>query len=176
MQRGQQLLARGSFVCFGGGHDLLLGCGLPVLLFDIYPPSHAAGVGNDTWRGGERRLHGGSLPSVALPLAGILVLGVGDAMASSIGTRFGSMRWPGGGGKTLEGSAAAWASMLLVVGLVHAAVRTEPPPAEDWLRVGTAAAAASALEALTHQIDNLFLPPVFLAMLLLLSPGDGTGA
>lgn len=58
----------------------------------------------------------GELPplQLAAPLAGVLVLGVGDAMAAAVGVSFGRRRWPGGA-KTVEGSLAAVVSMLLAL-------------------------------------------------------------
>ena len=45
------------------------------------------------------------------PLAGLLVLGVGDAIASVVGVLVGRTRWPGTR-KTVEGSTAALCTML----------------------------------------------------------------
>jgi dolichol kinase len=58
----------------------------------------------------------GGLPplQLAAPLAGVLVLGVGDAVAAVVGVFFGRRRWPGGA-KTVEGSVAAVISMLLAL-------------------------------------------------------------
>jgi dolichol kinase len=58
---------------------------------------------------------GGLTPlQLAAPLAGLLVLGVGDAMAAAVGVSLGRRRWPGGN-KTVEGSLAAVVSMLLAL-------------------------------------------------------------
>ena len=61
-------------------------------------------------------------------LAGIIVLGVGDAAAAVGGSAFGRTKWrPGADGRTLEGSAAAFAAMLLASLLAAVAVLGIPP-------------------------------------------------
>ena len=134
-----------------------------------------------------------ALALVAAPHAGSLVLGIGDAMASLVGVHAGRVRWPHSRGKTVEGSAAAAAAMLAALAaLVHfdgarsgltldAFGPLVPPlaasdeqhtsgaaaaPLPPWVPVVSAVLLACALEASTSQIDNLFLPIFFQALLL----------
>ncbi|KAJ7722742.1 hypothetical protein DFH07DRAFT_1006356 [Mycena maculata] len=94
-------------------------------------------------------------PSRLLQYTGILVLGIGDALASIVGKRHGRHAWSPTTSKTLEGSAAfgvtvvasAWA--LRVCGLVE--------PFSTW-RYVLVVALAAVLEALSDQNDNLTLP------------------
>jgi CDP-diglyceride synthetase len=73
---------------------LLAGCALPSLLCPTPGPGEA-GVGS---RGG------------IVPYAGVLILGVGDTVASIVGTFFGKWLWvpSEGRGKTVEGTVAGW--------------------------------------------------------------------
>ena len=132
---------------------LLLGCALPVLLDAALPaPSARDAVGR-----------------AAAPLAGVTVLGVGDAMASAVGIAAGRTRWPGTR-KTVEGTAAGWASCMLLLAallLPHHPLSTE---ARGWAGVAAATALVCVLEAVTTQIDNLLLPPVYFAALLAAGP------
>ncbi|KAJ7106459.1 hypothetical protein C8R43DRAFT_1092017 [Mycena crocata] len=94
-------------------------------------------------------------PTRLLQFTGVLVLGIGDALASIVGKRLGRHVWSPTTSKTLEGSAAftlsvvasAWA--LRVCGLVEAF---------STLRYVLVVAVASVLEALSDQNDNLTLP------------------
>lgn len=134
---------------------LLLGCALPVLA----TPSAAPSLG-DT-----------SQPSAVLPpMAGILALGVGDSMASYVGTRLGRTHWPGTA-KTVEGTAAAVSAIVVGAGaLCVAAAAIAPAPAgrlggDVLLRILAATVSTCVLEAVTDQIDNLFLPLHFFCAL-----------
>ena len=88
---------------------------MPLWLADALPgitslPAAAAGAGA-----------GAPARSVALdvaPFAGVVVLGMGDAVASVVGIHLGRCRWPGTR-KTVEGTAAAAASMLLLLLLLR---------------------------------------------------------
>jgi dolichol kinase len=112
---------------------------------------------------------------------GVLVLGVGDALASVVGRRYGRMYWPASS-KTVEGSAAfvssifvsAW--MLRLVGWVgefsvsaadarpHAITHARP----QSMRFGAALVLLGVLEGVSEQNDNLVLPVYsFIAMALL---------
>lgn len=94
-------------------------------------------------------------PSHLLQFTGILVLGVGDAMASIVGKRLGRYRWSATTSKTLEGSIAftvsvvAFAWGLRLCGLVELF---------SVSRYTFIANIASLLEALSDQNDNLTLP------------------
>ena len=52
-------------------------------------------------------------PSRILMYTGILALGVGDALASIVGKRIGRHRWSAGSSKTIEGSIAFAASVIV---------------------------------------------------------------
>lgn len=84
-------------------------------------------------------------------LAGILVVGVADAVAAVVGKRFGRLRYPGG--KSMEGSLA----FLLVVTAILLPLL---PGVYPVVVLGTAAV-LTAVEALTLPVDdNLYLPLV----------------
>lgn len=96
------------------------------------------------------------------------MLGVGDALASVVGTHLGSHRWPGSR-KTVEGSAAALLSMMAALWAADCYLRPHESAAAGpgpWAALLVVTAAACALEAVTDQIDNLFLPLYYLAALL----------
>ena len=132
---------------------LLLGCALPVLLDAALPaPSARDAVGR-----------------AAAPLAGVTVLGVGDAMASAVGIAAGRTRWPGTR-KTVEGTAAGWASCMLLLAALLLPHHPLSAEARGWAGVAAATALVCVLEAVTTQIDNLLLPPVYFAALLAAGP------
>jgi dolichol kinase len=133
---------------------LLLGCALPVLLDPALPDARALRAS-----------------AVLPPMAGVLALGVGDSMASYVGTRFGRTRWPGSP-KTLEGTAAAVSGIMVgacALCAASAALRGADArgaiSADECARVLLATVATCALEAATEQIDNLFLPLHFFCAL-----------
>lgn len=127
---------------------LLLGCALPVFFnyFVLRGIFSASGL--------------------LIALSGVTVTGLGDAMASYCGIRFGRHRWRNSR-KTLEGSAA----MLLVVLAFQVgclwAVGFHHLSAASWARLVLADALVALLEAKTDQIDNLFLPLYHVALLQL---------
>ena len=90
---------------------LLLGCAVPLWLADALP---AAAEGAPGVLGALPR----SVARDAAPFAGVVVLGMGDAVASVVGIHLGRCRWPGTR-KTVEGTAAAAASMLLLLLLLR---------------------------------------------------------
>lgn len=143
---------------------LLLGCALPLVLPLPRPDDVAAsGAAAALW---------------FAPHAGLLVLGVGDSAASLVGTRFGRTKWPRSN-KSLEGTLAAVGAMmallvaLLVAGRAQEATGggMEGPPLpcgpRQWLAIIACTATAGVLEALTTQIDNLFLPIIYQVLLCL---------
>ncbi|KAJ7454788.1 hypothetical protein FB451DRAFT_1049556 [Mycena latifolia] len=105
-----------------------------------------------------------------LQFTGVLVLGIGDALASIVGKRHGRHVWSPTTLKTLEGSgaftlsvvASAWA--LRVCGLVA------PFSTPRYVLV---VALASVLEALSDQNDNLTLPLYTWSALVLVGVGVG---
>ncbi|XP_032828983.1 dolichol kinase [Petromyzon marinus] len=128
---------------------LLLGMALPLWLsWPACCPLAGAAVG---------------LPSLA-PYAGVLALGVGDAVASVFGSGLGCCRWPGTC-KTVEGTVASVFAQVMVLALVAVA--------DGAVRLGSEYAAvlvcvtlAALLEAFTAQIDNLLLPLYAFALFL----------
>lgn len=115
----------------------------PVILSHFYLLTGCAGP---LWLEGHSRI---------LQQTGVLVLGVGDALASVIGRRYGRVYWPGGSSKTVEGSvafvvsimASAWA--LRLVGWC-----------EDFssVKYGAVITSLGLLEGVSDQHDNLVLP------------------
>jgi dolichol kinase len=143
---------------------LLLGCATPVWLAAAVPslPTPTAPPPDDH---GSR----GLLSSAALaaaPYAGLVVLGVGDSVASLVGVHFGRTRWPHSR-KTIEGSAAAVGAMLLLLALVLRWTSAIAWGLVPWAALASACALACMLEATTSQIDNLFLPLYFQTLLLI---------
>ena len=157
--------------------------------YDASDVDFAANRGGNGWfgRGSSGIVGGGSasLPG-AWPAAaaadalfagaGVVALGVGDSVASLVGSKFGRVRF-GPGGKSLIGSATAAAAVFVAMAglfwLVATSVVATSPAATfeatlvaavaaadsfPALAVAAAAAFTSALESTTAQIDNLFLP------------------
>jgi dolichol kinase len=81
--------------------------------------------------------------------AGVLTVGVGDAMAAVIGIRYGRNRWGANGRKSMEGSLAMFLSQLAV----HRFLFGECGPT-SWLVY----AICTLAEASMHRGDNIFLP------------------
>ncbi|CAG8551253.1 5604_t:CDS:2, partial [Dentiscutata heterogama] len=97
--------------------------------------------------------------SILANISGILTLGLGDAMASIIGKRYGRRRWPGTS-KTIEGSIAFIIFHLLGA---FAVTRLWPrnnllPGIEEWLYYTLAVSITAFLEAVSYQNDNLMIP------------------
>lgn len=106
-----------------------------------------------------------------LALSGLVCLGVGDTAASVVG-----ILWPGeklrlfsDSNKTLQGAIAGLVSMLL---FWFCAGISNPLHVAALLPVALTTFGSSLLEASTHQIDNLVLPIVFVAHLLLSHPAN----
>ncbi|ORY22576.1 hypothetical protein BCR39DRAFT_551328 [Naematelia encephala] len=94
-------------------------------------------------------------PTEILAYFGVLSLGIGDALASIIGRRWGRIRWSAASGKTVEGSIAFFSSVMLSSVLLWAFGLTK------LFNIGpyaVATALASLLEAVSAQNDNLILP------------------
>lgn len=112
-----------------------------------------------------------------LPLtafAGIMILGIADAAASAIGKRYGRHRICTGTKKTLEGTLGAalltllgWALLAIVFQshLSHSASASWDGLAGAKLLISTLLSCL--LEAATTQLDNIFMPLHYLAMLSL---------
>ncbi|KAL5525875.1 hypothetical protein ACEPAG_7213 [Sanghuangporus baumii] len=90
-----------------------------------------------------------------LLFTGVLVLGIGDAMASVIGRRVGRTRWSATSLKTVEGSTAFVVSVVMCAWLLRLCGLVEPFRTARYIVV---ASIAAILEALSVQNDNLTLP------------------
>ncbi|EPQ52743.1 hypothetical protein GLOTRDRAFT_117464 [Gloeophyllum trabeum ATCC 11539] len=99
-----------------------------------------------------------------LAFTGILVLGVGDAVASIVGKRIGRHRWSITTPKTLEGSAGFTLSIVACAWLLQLCGLTER---FSIVRYAAVAALSSVLEALSQQNDNLTLPLYMWSMLVI---------
>ncbi|XP_067825901.1 dolichol kinase [Heptranchias perlo] len=127
---------------------LLLGLTLPVWLFPgVFVPKS-------------------SFPGeVALaPYAGVLAVGIGDAMASAFGSTMGEVRWPGTK-KTFEGTATSVFAQIIAVALILIFDKTVSLNGSYIWIVGSIGI-VSLLEAYTDQIDNLLLPLYLFVMLM----------
>jgi len=124
---------------------LLLGCALPL------------------WLNADSR--SGSFA----PYAGLLIVGIGDAAASVIGSKFGTMKWPGSK-KTIEGSLAALFSVVLASYLFAPFIGLSIEVTSlDFLKFVLATILAVLMEALSDQVDNLVLPLYYFGNILLCS-------
>ncbi|KAJ6577375.1 hypothetical protein B0H19DRAFT_1207859 [Mycena capillaripes] len=94
-------------------------------------------------------------PSRLLQFTGVLVLGIGDALASIVGKRHGRHAWSPTTSKTLEGSAAFAASVVASAWALRVCGLAEAFSTPLYVLV---VALAAVLEALSDQNDNLTLP------------------
>ena len=103
-----------------------------------------------------------SAPKLLL-LTGVISVGIGDSLASIIGSRYGHTRWPYSPGKSVEGTIAsviaqmAFVNLLAYGNLLHNV---------NSLKTLLPIIATALLEAHTTQVDNIILP---LSMYLLIS-------
>ncbi|XP_076104228.1 dolichol kinase-like isoform X1 [Mytilus galloprovincialis] len=96
--------------------------------------------------------------------AGVISVGIGDAMASVIGSKIGRVKWPGSS-KTVEGSLASLLSQIVTLYCLQYTGKVE----SSWTFITLIAVTiTTVLEAVTTQIDNLVLP-LFLYTILLLN-------
>jgi len=102
-------------------------------------------------------------PSQLLQFTGLLSLGVGDALASIIGKRYGRYRWSATNPKTVEGSVAFTVSIVLSACLLRVFGLTE---GFSVLKYSCVVAISSLLEAFSVQNDNLILPMYMWSMLV----------
>ena len=183
---------------------LLLGVAVPMWLA-LSQPADDAAAGEGGLRGGggsvgllgtaateEREsgaiLSGGNGPGGCSGLAWLLVsasgmvcLGLGDTAASVVGVLAGRTRLFAGSRKTVEGTLAGAAAMLLGcaglwawdrwaarAGLADSCMGICPQHnAASWPVVAMVTVGAALLEAVTHQLDNLVVPIYYAAHLLL---------
>uniref|UniRef100_A0A6B2L845 dolichol kinase n=1 Tax=Arcella intermedia TaxID=1963864 RepID=A0A6B2L845_9EUKA len=117
---------------------LLLGCALPLIV-------------------------GAPTENLVFLLSGTLLLGVGDSMASVIGSAYGSVFWQDGSKKSVQGTIAAFVSMVAVS---TALVVWVPPKDTSLFMVTLCIFLATLFEANTSLIDNLILPIYYASLLL----------
>lgn len=115
----------------------------PVILSHFYLLTGCAGP---LWLEGHSRI---------LQQTGVLVLGVGDALASVIGRRYGRIYWPGGSSKTVEGTVAFITSIMASAWLLRLVGWCER---FDSLKYGAVITSLGLLEGVSDQHDNLVLP------------------
>ncbi len=119
---------------------LLLGLAVPIWLSTPYIDRE-----NDTY-------------ALLLSFAGIVATGVGDAMASTVGTLFGTIRIATTTRKTLQGTCASIVSMLICwylaeTYILHGVQLTWM----DWMWLGSMTTASALFESTTDQFDNVFV-------------------
>lgn len=149
---------------------LLLGCAVPTwLAVGAAGGATAVGASGVGDLGGALTGASGVPPSVdprvaAASLAGVVLVGAGDAAASAVGSAFGRTRLCRDGPKTLEGlvggvlaSVATW-SLVAFVAPAFGLAQPAALAAKAFVVVSGASAAACALEAVTSQLDNVFVP------------------
>jgi dolichol kinase len=132
---------------------LVVGCAIPVWHTNRLGPTHSSAIA---------------------PFAGLLILGVGDSVASFVGVRWGRTKWAQllaplrirvpDPRKSVEGTAAAAAATTACALALQWAL--SPSPAHDRPLTVTVAILLTCLaEALLDDIDNLLLPLYLLALL-----------
>lgn len=87
--------------------------------------------------------------------AGIISLGVMDSVAAIVGSKYGRNQWKNGFGRTVEGTAASVAFMLVVLAALK----------QFTIVNAVSVVMVALLEAHSSEIDNLVLPLYFLAVL-----------
>lgn len=108
---------------------------------------------------------------LATATAGLITIGMGDAVASTVGQRFGRIRWlpqSACNRKTVEGSLGGWLAMLIgwiAVGALVGGVTVDD--GGQWIRaISIVSLGTALLEGLSLQNDNLLVPLLAAAMLL----------
>ncbi|KAI8873778.1 hypothetical protein GQ42DRAFT_14330 [Ramicandelaber brevisporus] len=109
--------------------------------------------------------------SVVFALSGVLVLGLGDSLASVCGKRFGRHRWPGTK-KSIEGTAAFIVGSLLAIScitrLASSSSFSSVESAVSWSQwvfvLVPSVVFVALLEALSYQCDNIVLPVTLYAL------------
>ncbi|MCJ1417216.1 hypothetical protein MMC32_003558 [Xylographa parallela] len=135
---------------------LLIGCAIPTWL------SLAA-----TTRTGTDPFEGWDVATRDLSMVtGIVCVGMGDAVASLIGRRYGRRRWPWSGGKSLEGSIAFAVAVVLGLGTARAWLLIggwKGDSGDSWLLMLGKAAIAAGVSSMTEAVltganDNTVVP------------------
>ncbi|KAJ7569812.1 hypothetical protein O6H91_01G095600 [Diphasiastrum complanatum] len=99
--------------------------------------------------------------------AGILSVGIGDTMASIVGLNFGSWRLTKYTKKTLEGTLAGILSVIVACSLIIPFLPSGSFTVAQWSSLVFATLCSGLVEAYTTQLDNLFVPLIFYALLCL---------
>ncbi|KRT82666.1 hypothetical protein AMK59_3071 [Oryctes borbonicus] len=100
-----------------------------------------------------------------LPLiSGLLSVGIGDSMASCVGTMIGRHRWSGSN-KTIEGTVGCILSQMLMVYLLSLSGYYYLQP-YDIMKLLVGIVMVALVEANTTQVDNLVLPLLMYSVLL----------
>ena len=115
----------------------------PVILSHFYLLTGCAGP---LWLEGHSRI---------LQQTGVLVLGIGDSLASVVGRRYGRLYWPGGSSKTVEGTLAFVTSIMGAAWLLRLVGWCE---SFDLGKYFVVVSALGLLEGVSDQHDNLVLP------------------
>lgn len=124
---------------------LLTGCGVGWWLT-------VAGAPLNGWDWGDR-------PRELAFVSGVVGVGMGDTAASLIGRRFGRTKWGWRGSKSVEGSAAFMAAVVLGLGVGRWWTGATDWSWAAWTRLVAAAAFGSMLEAtVTGVNDNVIVP------------------
>ncbi|CAG8576904.1 15571_t:CDS:10 [Funneliformis caledonium] len=91
-------------------------------------------------------------------ISGIFTLGLGDAMASIIGRKYGRHRWPGSF-KTIEGSIAFVVFIMIGAVILNLTASSNIwADSTQWFSYILVVSVIALLEAVTYQNDNLILP------------------
>lgn len=126
---------------------LLIGCSLPLWIANIKFRYHE---------------NYSQLPNEKMLLfnmycaCGIIVLGVGDAMAATIGSKYGKINWPSTN-KTIEGSIAGVISTIAIF-IIFFQIKSFNQHFYLLCNLCLIIVLTFTLEAITKQIDNLYLP------------------
>eukprot|EP01134_Creolimax_fragrantissima_P001024 CFRG1024T1 len=112
----------------------------------------------------------GSIYVYFASFSGLISLGVGDAVASFVGVRIGKRKWSPRTSKSIEGSIASVIGQLAYMWLLYILRPEHVSPATDrmsvFLVIIVAVCGSTLLEALTDQIDNIYLPSYMFCLLL----------
>lgn len=99
--------------------------------------------------------------------SGVITVGIGDSFASLGGFYFGFHKWPNSK-KSYEGTLCSFVSQLISLLLLHISFRLPQIILSDLFKFGLVSLASSLAETFTRHVDNLILPLVQYALVLLL--------
>jgi dolichol kinase len=128
-------------------------------------------ITQEAWDGGSGGIHGSAAAAgagaragafVLSPFAGIITLGLGDTAASVVGVTLGRHKICRGWHKSIEGTLASACANLVGARAVWGVV--VGGGLVPWTCIVAASVGAAALEAVTAQLDNAFLPLHFVAL------------